>query len=117
MKVASFYRFLDLDDPQTFRDSLQAICEERGLLGTVLVATEGFNGSLTGTEASIRAVFSWIEATLGLEQPVEARWNDAGEAPFRRLRVRLKKEIVTLGRPDILPHRKNRYPRVGRALE
>ena len=106
MKVASFYRFLDLAEPGDFRDALQALCEQQGLLGTVLVASEGFNGSLAGDEAAIRHVFSWIEDTLGLDEPVEARWNDAGEAPFRRMRVRLKKEIVTLGRPDILPHRK-----------
>ena len=106
MKVASFYRFLDLDDPQTFRSELQALCEKHGLRGTVLVATEGFNGSLSGDAAAIRAVFAWVEQRLGLDDAIEARWNDASEVPFRRMRVRLKKEIVTLGRPDILPHRK-----------
>ena len=106
MKVASFYRFLDLDDTQGFRDALQALCDERGLRGTILVADEGFNGSLAGREADIRAVFAWIERRVSLDSPVEARWNDTAEAPFRRMRVRLKKEIVALGRPDILPHRK-----------
>lgn len=106
MKVASFYRFLDLEDPDGFRNRLQAVCEESKLLGTVLVASEGFNGSLTGDEKSVHRVFSWIEETLGLDEPIEARWNDVSEAPFRRLRIRLKKEIVTLGRPDILPHKK-----------
>lgn len=106
MKVASFYRFLDLENPAGFRDELQAVCDEKQLLGTVLVATEGFNGSITGEEHAIRALFGWIESRLSLDEPVEARWNDVSEAPFRRMRVRLKKEIVTLGRPDILPHRK-----------
>lgn len=104
MKVASFYRFLDLADTRAFRDELLAQCKERGLLGTVLVANEGFNGSLTGSEAEVRSVFRWIEETLNLEEPIEARWNEVSEAPFRRMRVRLKKEIVALGRPDILPH-------------
>jgi UPF0176 protein len=107
MKVASFYRFLDLDKPAAFRERLQSVCEQEQLLGTVLVASEGFNGSLAGEKPAIRAVFSWIEEALGLESPVDARWSDASEAPFRRLRVRLKKEIVTLGRPDILPHRQS----------
>jgi UPF0176 protein len=106
MKVASFYRFLDLDNPQGFREELQAVCDERALLGTVLVAKEGFNGSVTGEESAIRALFAWIEQRLALSEPIEARWNDVSEAPFRRMRVRLKKEIVTLGRPDILPHKK-----------
>jgi UPF0176 protein len=43
---------------------------------------------------------------LSLQEPIEGRWTEAAEAPFRRMRVRLKKEIVTLGRPDILPHEK-----------
>lgn len=106
MKVASFYRFLDLHEPGDFRDELQSFCDEQGLRGTVLVAAEGFNGSITGSGRQIHGVFEWIEHRLGLDKPVEARWNEVSEAPFRRMRVRLKKEIVTLGRPDILPHEK-----------
>ena len=105
MKVASFYRFLDLLDPEDFRNALQGVCDEQGLLGTILVANEGFNGSITGEESAISHVFAWIEETLELDSPVEARWNAVSEPPFRRMRVKLKKEIVTLGRPDILPHK------------
>lgn len=106
MKVASFYRFLDLDEPGRLRGELQAACGRRALLGTVLVAAEGVNGTLTGSEIAIRGLFGWLESRLGLDAPIEARWSDAAEAPFRRLRVRLKKEIVALGRPDIQPQRK-----------
>ncbi len=104
MKVASFYRFLDLDEPDVFRRELQALCDQRGLLGTILVAGEGFNGTIAGTEESICAVFTWITERLSLADSIEARWTDATQAPFRRMRLRRKKEIVTLGRPDILPH-------------
>jgi UPF0176 protein len=106
MKVASFYRFFDLGDVRTFREELQAFCDARDVLGTILVAAEGFNGTICGQEGTLLEVFRWIEGRLGLEAPVEARWTDATEAPFRRMRVRVKKEIVTLGRPDILPQRK-----------
>ena len=106
MKVASFYRFRDLEDTAAFRDALLQQCLDRDLLGTVLVAPEGFNGSLAGDEDDIRAVFEWIREQLELVQPIEARWNEVTEAPFRRMRVRLKKEIVALGRPDIHPHEK-----------
>ena len=106
MKVAAFYRFLDLAERERFRDELQELCDGVGLRGTVLVAHEGFNGTLSGDETAIRQVFDWIENRLALDEPIEARWSVAGEAPFRRMRVRLKKEIVTLGRPDIRPHGK-----------
>lgn len=106
MRVAAFYRFLDLDAPEALREALEQQCREQSLLGTILVAAEGFNGTLAGSEGGIRRVFAWLEEHLALAGPIEARWTDAAEAPFRRLRVRLKKEIVTLGRPDLKPHRR-----------
>lgn len=106
MRVASFYRFMDLPDPPRFRDELQAVCEREGLLGTMLVAGEGINGTIAGEEDGIRTVLDWIAAQLALDAPLEARWTESSDAPFRRLRVRVKHEIVALGRPDILPHRR-----------
>lgn len=105
MKVVSFYRFLDLEDPEKFRDELQSLCDEQGLLGTILVATEGFNGTLAGTEAAVQTVLDWLRERAGISEQLDARWTEADAAPFRRMRVKLKKEIVTLGRPDILPHK------------
>jgi UPF0176 protein len=106
MKVASFYRFLDLADPAGFRDALDGRCRDAGLVGTVLVAHEGINGTLAGPEYGIRTVLDWVRSRLALDPPLRARWTDADDAPFRKLKVRVKKEIVTLGRPDILPHRR-----------
>jgi UPF0176 protein len=105
MKVVSLYRFLDLKDPESFRDQLKTLCDEQGLLGTVLVATEGFNGTLAGSEESVRTVMNWIREQLGITEELDARWTDSVDAPFRRMRVKVKTEIVTLGRPDILPHK------------
>lgn len=105
MKVVSFYRFLDLAKPQALALSLQALCEEKGLVGTVLVAEEGVNGTLAGGREQLQAVLGWLTETLGLPEAIEGRWTTAAEAPFRRMRVRLKEEIVTLGRPDIRPQR------------
>lgn len=105
MKVVSLYRFLDLKNPELFRDQLKALCDELGLLGTVLVATEGFNGTLAGSEKSVRSAMKWIRGRLDISEELDARWTDAGAAPFRKMCVKVKKEIVTLGRPDILPHK------------
>lgn len=106
MKVVSLYRFLDLQDPGTFRDELKALCDKEQLRGTVLVATEGFNGTLAGSDTSILRVMNWIRERLEIHDDLDARWTDADEAPFRKMRVKVKKEIVTLGRPDLLPHRR-----------
>lgn len=106
MKVVSFYRFLELPDPDAFRIELQALCEEQSLLGTVLIAGEGFNGTLAGEQIAVETVFNWIRRRLELKTSIDARWTDAAEAPFLRMRVRCKNEIVTLGRPDIRPHKK-----------
>jgi UPF0176 protein len=90
MKVVSLYRFLDLRDPESFRDQLKTLCDEQGLLGTVLVATEGFNGTLAGSEEAVRTVMNWIRLQLGIAEELDARWTDAGEAPFRKMRVKVK---------------------------
>ena len=101
MKVVSFYRFTNVNDPATLRANLQALCDAHNLLGTVLVAKEGFNGTLAGIDAVLQTIFRWLQSELALEDPIDGRWTDAEEAPFQRLRVVLKKEIVALGRSDL----------------
>lgn len=101
--VVSFYRFFDLADPAALVPRLQKICDERGLLGTVLVATEGLNGTLAGRGEDILAVFTWLSDSLEFDTRLDGHWTRAAQPPFRRMRVREKKEIVTLGRPQIRP--------------
>lgn len=103
MKVVSFYRFCDIEDPKALCRFLQSFCDQLGLLGTILVADEGVNGTLAGGRAAIEAVFDSLNTHLTLSEPIEGRWTEAAEAPFRRMRARLKKEIVALGRADIRP--------------
>ena len=105
MKVVSLYRFLDIENLDSFRDQLKKLCDEQCLLGTILVATEGFNGTLAGSESSVRIVMNWIRDRFNIDEELDARWTESGEAPFRKMQVKVKKEIVTLGRPDILPHK------------
>ena len=105
MKVVSFYKFVDVPDPAELRDRLQSLCDERRLLGTVLLAHEGFNGTLAGDADAVQAVFDFLIIEFLLIGAIDARWTDADDAPFRRMRVKVKKEIVTLGRVDIEPHK------------
>ena len=105
MKVVSLYKFMDIDDPDSFRDQLKVLCDEQSLLGTILVAREGFNGTIAGNESAINVVLNFIRDRFKLNKELEAFWADSKEAPFRKMRVKVKKEIVSLGRPDVLPHR------------
>ena len=103
LNVVSFYRFVDIADPHALRTRLGPLCDKHELLGTILVANEGINGTLAGAGDGIRAVFAWLRRELDLDGDVDGRWTEADAAPFRRMRVREKKEIVALGRPDIRP--------------
>ncbi|MCH8301815.1 MAG: rhodanese-related sulfurtransferase [Proteobacteria bacterium] len=103
MKVVSFYRFTRVSDPAKLQAALQSLCEKHGLLGTVLVAEEGVNGTLAGGEKELQLIFRWLEKELALTEPIDGRWTEVDEAPFQRMRIKVKNEIVTLGRPDIAP--------------
>ena len=106
MNVTSFYRFVDVPDPAVLAADLEARCARGGLLGTILVAPEGVNGTLAGRAEAIQALLERLRAELRLDSPIDARWTEARDAPFRRLRIRLKDEIVALGRPDVRPQRR-----------
>ena len=102
--VASFYRFAELRDPGTRRASLLRVCEEASLKGTILLASEGVNGSIAGSKRAICTVLEHLRRWPGFET-LEPRWSTAAQVPFRRLKVRLKNEIVSLRRDDCDPLR------------
>ena len=94
--IAVFYYFADLDDPARVRDHLLEVCADNDVKGTILIASEGVNGTIAGSETAIDIVLSFIrddERLAGLEE--KRAVSDAD--PFLRMKVRLKKEIVTLG--------------------
>ncbi|NBW08393.1 MAG: rhodanese-related sulfurtransferase [Caulobacteraceae bacterium] len=100
--VAALYRFARIADREAVRDRLEAVCAAHGVRGTLLVAHEGLNGTIAGTEASVAEVIAAIHALPGFER-LELKYSTAAEAPFHRLKVRIKAEIVTMGEPDIDP--------------
>lgn len=98
--VVSFYRFVSLPAYRQLREPLLAAGRERNLLGTVLLAPEGINATLSGERGALASLLDWLGGIEGLAG-LEGRWSRADEPPFRRLRVRLRTEIVSLGRPDV----------------
>lgn len=100
--VAAFYHFTRLDDPAGLCAPLRARLAAHGLKGTVLIAGEGVNGTLAGTRAGIDAALAALRALPGCAA-LEHKESHAQEMPFYRLKVRLKKEIVTMGVADVDP--------------
>ncbi|WP_214471985.1 rhodanese-related sulfurtransferase [Mesorhizobium sp. dw_380] len=100
--VAALYRFARLDAFETLRTPLAAFCCGRGIKGTLLLAHEGINGTVAGSEAAIAELIDHIEAIDGLSG-LEVKCSVATEMPFHRMKVRLKREIVTMGVEDIDP--------------
>ena len=96
------YRFVRLDERDALRTRIHAAAHARGLLGTVLLATEGINLFLAGTTDSLRAFLAELAEDPRLAG-LDAKWSYSDTVPFKRLRVRLKKEIVTVGAPDFDP--------------
>ena len=102
--TAAFYKFVELPDYAAIREPLLALCNAHAVKGTILLAKEGINGTIAGSPQAVREVLAWLRR--------DPRWTDlqhkesgAAVAPFYRMKVRLKAEIVTLGVPGLHPSR------------
>lgn len=102
IRVAALYRFARFPDPAAIRAPLLALCEAQGIKGTLLLAREGINGTIAGSPEGIDAVLAHIR-TLPDCAELEVKFSAADTMPFHRMKVRLKREIVTMGKPDIDP--------------
>ena len=100
--VVTFYKFVKLPDFAEKRDSLLSQCEAQGIKGTILLAAEGINGTIAGSRQAIDSVLSFLRSDPRLVD-LEHKESYADSPPFDRMKVRLKKEIVTLGLPQIDP--------------
>ncbi len=101
-RVAAFYRFASVADPQALCADLAAFCQGIGLRGTILVAPEGLNGTVAGRHEAIDRLIAHLRAIPGFAE-IDVKFSEAAEMPFHRMKVRLKREIVTMGVPEIDP--------------
>ena len=101
-RITALYHFARLDDPATLRAPLLALCESEGVRGTLLLAREGINGTISGSCESVTHVLDHLRALPGC---AELAWKDSHSAtpPFGRMKVRVKREIVTMGLADVDP--------------
>ena len=102
--VAALYKFATLEDYQDLREPLLDVCQAAGTRGTLLIAEEGINGTIAGTREGIDAVLAFLKSDTRLAD-LEHKESFDDHNPFYRMKVKLKKEIVTMGVPGIDPNR------------
>ncbi|MEM8979197.1 MAG: rhodanese-related sulfurtransferase [Pseudomonadota bacterium] len=100
--IAALYQFTEFEDPATLRPGVLAACQEFGISGTLLLAPEGLNGTLAGSREGIAQIISYLKNLPGCSD-LEWKKSHSIDPPFNRMKVRLKKEIVTMGQPDVRP--------------
>jgi UPF0176 protein len=103
LTVATFYKFVRLDDFTNLQAPLLAHCQAQGIKGTILLALEGINGTIAGSRQAMDSVLSFLRSDPRLSD-LEPKESHAESFPFERMKVRLKREIVTLGIPEVDPN-------------
>jgi UPF0176 protein len=104
VRVAALYRFATFEDCASLRAPLQAACDRAGVRGTLLLAPEGINGTIAGPSGGVEDVLDHIRGLPGCAD-LDVKEAQAESMPFHRMKVRLKREIVTLGEPGVDPVR------------
>lgn len=102
VKILAFYKFTNFDSLLDLKSALLQICEANELLGSILISNEGLNGTIAGLEDNVNTLLKFMQALPGCVD-LEYKTSFALNRPFLKLRVRLKKEIVTMGRPEVRP--------------
>ncbi|MEQ6203056.1 rhodanese-related sulfurtransferase [Sulfitobacter sp. HNIBRBA2951] len=101
--IAALYHFARFEDPAALKPALLALCTQHEVAGTLLLAHEGVNGTIAGpSAAAIEAVLTHLRALPGCAQ-LEHKISHAETPPFGRMKVKIKREIVTMGQPDVDP--------------
>ena len=102
IRIAALYQFTRLDDLPALREDLLCLCRAQAIKGTLLLAREGINGTVAGRDTAIEAVVERLRTLPGCAA-LEVKYSQAEAMPFKRLKVRIKAEIVTMGQPHIDP--------------
>jgi len=102
VKIAAFYKFVRIDDPLSLQHDLREFCAGRGIRGTILLASEGINATVSGTDESIHSLLDMLRSDERFSGLLP-KFSHASAHPFQRLKVKIKPEIVTFGVPDVHP--------------
>ena len=99
-RVLALYRFTPFAEPAALKPAVLAVAQANDVHGTLLLATEGLNGTIAGSDAGVQAVLDHLRTLPGCGD-LSGRESRAATAPFHRMKVRIKREIVTMGEPQV----------------
>ena len=102
--VAALYKFADFPDYKEFQPKLLDFCKAHNVMGTLLIAEEGINGTIAGSREGIDAALKFIRSHPSFTD-IEHKESFASKPPFLRMKVKLKTEIVTMGVPGVTPRK------------
>ena len=106
--IAAFYRFVALPQPEALRDELRTVFADGDLRGTMLIAEEGVNGTMAGSSATIEHLLHLLAEKVGMDRS-EVKFSYADECPFKRLKLRVKAEIITFRNAKVDPNQPGQY--------
>jgi len=101
--IATFYKFANISALEIKQEQILAWCQSQEVKGTIILAEEGINGTITGTEKAIASILTHLRSLPNLAD-LEHKESTAEKSPFVRLKVKIKSEIVTLGLPEVNPN-------------
>ncbi len=100
--ICAFYRFVALENLPKLQSEIKEFALQYDASGTILIAPEGINGTIAAPEGQLKNVINFLDKKLGLLEG-EVKYSWSSEKPFLRLKVRLKKEIISMRQPDANP--------------
>jgi len=105
--IVAFYKFIALSDLSSLQTELKQFCNAHQIFGTLLLAKEGVNATLAGSKDKIEGLLNFISEKLNLnQQHLECKFSDCDFIPFRKLKVLIKKEIITMNTSGLDPEHK-----------
>ena len=100
--VATFYKFVDWDDFKNLKPLFDKTCSKAGTVGTILLAPEGINGTISGTTQGVQTVLEFLSDDQRLVD-LTPKYSTATGKTFKRMKIKIKKEIVSMGKTEVKP--------------
>ena len=101
--VAALYKFSSIKDPEKLHNEIRVILKDLSIYGTILVSEEGINGTISGESSKLKSALTYIKSIQGFSE-LDIKFSKSKINPFVRLKIKLKKDIVTIGDKSINPN-------------